>query len=435
MRKAINSCPVCGSREIKDLDYLRDFQYWYVRDYLEDGDKIGFSLCQKCGFLFHYGIVDEKKHYENERKVINHDNVVLNNRRNEFQKAFLDDYLKEMPMATRFLDIGCGTGGFLHLLQKYGFSNLWGTELNTKAAKFARGEYGLNITEKIDGSLQYDFISLYRVLEHISNPVEYLKAIMPLLSDKGYVYISVPIYLERLEDEMSDSVCGSFENLYHVNHVNCFTVVSLRNVLSLAGLEVELGNWSYHGYTVLCRRKQVDEKQIKQHIKIENEDAKVIEDKLNRQKQAIELFNKRDFDGAIEIYPQFPDAHVYGCMTQQNMKDINIISQRLDAALKLMPLSHKIINQYAKSLFQWDENTPANFGFYSNNVKKSEKLFLQCIDLRPGMEDAYYFLGAIEAKYKKNVPKGVEYMKKFAEINPTKWNEAYMMIGHFWSNS
>jgi SAM-dependent methyltransferase len=425
MRQYIDKCPICGSFEIGNLDHMRDTQYWYVRDYLEEGERLGFSICKDCGFVFqgHYG--DMAGHYQRDRKAINHENLLLNNRRNEWRAKFLEDV--SIPQESNILDIGCSTGGLLNVFKAAGHYNIFGTEYSEKAVKFARSEYHLNVTNDIDKSRKYSLICYYRVLEHIPFPVKELTEIQDILTDDGYLYISVPIWFERLEDEMYDVPVQSFEAMYHPNHVNIFSHTSAFNVFRAAGLEVVKYNDTYHGLTVLLR------KSTKKDIVKENYTD--IVKKLEGQKAAIDHFNKREFEQAIECYPQYPDVYIYGSMTKDNMRDINVIMQWLDKGIEACGECHKIINQYAKSLFQWDENTPGNSGFYSNNVKKAEKLFYKCLELRPGMEDAYYFLSIIEAKYKKNVLTGVEYMKKFAEINPTKWSEAWTMIGHFWGNS
>jgi SAM-dependent methyltransferase len=428
-RQYIDKCPICGSFDIGNLDHMRDTQYWYVRDYLEEGERLGFSICQECGFVFQGYYGDIERHYQNERKAINHENILLNNRRNEWRKTFLADIMdSELSSSDNILDIGCSTGGLLTLFKDAGFYNIFGTEYSDKAAQFARGEYGLNITRDIDKSLKYKLICYYRVLEHIPDPVKELTEIQDILTDDGYIYISVPIWFERLEDEMADVPVVNFETIYHPNHVNIFSLASALNVFKLAGLEVVKYNGNYHGLTVLVK------KSIKREI--QKEDYREIVKRLESEKAAIDHFNKREFEKAIECCPKYPDAYIYGSMTKDNMRDINVIIQWLDKGIEACGGDcHKILNQYAKSLFQWDQNTPENHGFYSNNVKRAEKMFHRCLELRPGIEDAYYFLSIIEAKYKKNINLGVSYMKKFVDINPMKWSEAYTMIGNFWGNS
>ena len=90
------------------------------------------------------------------------------------------------------LDIGSGTGDFLNTAKK----NNWqvrGVE-PSKAARDLAAEKGIQLEENIYNfsSEKFDVITLWHVLEHITDLDEYITQIKKLLSPKGILIIAVP---------------------------------------------------------------------------------------------------------------------------------------------------------------------------------------------------------------------------------------------------
>jgi len=420
----LESCPICEQNNWHDLDYLRDQKYWYNRDIREDKEPVGFKICKECGFVTYDYIELERlsEFYDLQRQIMSPNNIVTCNRKNEYHKKFLGNIIKS---EWKCLDVGCAQGAFLDLLHNYykvPISNLYGTEWSDAFRKFGKFEYNLNITKEIDQSIQYDFISYYHVLEHVQWPDEEMELISKLLKDNGYLYISVPTFLDILE-EPSGAICDNFENLYHLNHVNVFTKQSFKNLLHKYGFKIIQDNDHLYGYTVLCQKGEIQEivkEKYLQHI-----------DTLEKQKKAIELLITKKSDEAFKLYPKFPDAYVFFSLNKDNMKEYDAQINLLNKCLEVCPDDTKILSQKGKVLFQWDENDSKK-QYYSNNIKAAEKIFLDLTERKPGQEDSYYFLSLIEGKYKKNYDKAVEYLKTFIKINPNKFTEGYNLISYFW---
>ena len=144
------------------------------------------------------------------------------------------------------------------------------------------------------------------------------------------------------------------------------------------------------------------------------------------------MAGKGDIPGALKIYPKFPDLYNQLCLIKDNVKDFSRQMEIITEGLKHCPDCSRIKTQYARTLFQWDENTPNRYGYYSNNIKKSEEIWLDQIEKKPGSEESYYFMAMIEAKYKQNYPKAVEYMHIVKEINPYKTAECWNLISYYW---
>ncbi|MEI6764900.1 MAG: class I SAM-dependent methyltransferase [Bacteroidota bacterium] len=95
------------------------------------------------------------------------------------------------------LDIGCGNGRFLKYLQKCGKFNLFGTEMEGRAAQRALQIPGIDI--KIGSLLNHDFtneqfdaITMFHVFEHLDDPRQTLEEVTRLLSHNGTLVMSFP---------------------------------------------------------------------------------------------------------------------------------------------------------------------------------------------------------------------------------------------------
>lgn len=92
------------------------------------------------------------------------------------------------------LDIGCGTGDFLVAAKKDGW-NIIGLEPNIKAKEIAMTK-GLSIVDDLTilEPNSVDVITMWHVLEHVSDLNSQIKAIKRVLKKDGILIIAVPNY-------------------------------------------------------------------------------------------------------------------------------------------------------------------------------------------------------------------------------------------------
>jgi 2-polyprenyl-3-methyl-5-hydroxy-6-metoxy-1,4-benzoquinol methylase len=94
------------------------------------------------------------------------------------------------------LDVGCATGAFLELAKKRGWK-VSGTELSPYAARYAENILGIPI---FCGDLpdspypggSFDVVTMWHVLEHVTDPANYLRKTYDLLKPNGLLVIAVP---------------------------------------------------------------------------------------------------------------------------------------------------------------------------------------------------------------------------------------------------
>jgi 2-polyprenyl-3-methyl-5-hydroxy-6-metoxy-1,4-benzoquinol methylase len=111
-------------------------------------------------------------------------------------------YLNKLPKNTNclILDIGCGNGKYLKILEKLGFQNLYGIDISSEQIKLAKESNLFNVKciDAVDflKNIQekYDVILLIDVLEHLDleYSIELINLIYSSLKKEGKLFIQVP---------------------------------------------------------------------------------------------------------------------------------------------------------------------------------------------------------------------------------------------------
>jgi SAM-dependent methyltransferase len=94
------------------------------------------------------------------------------------------------------LDIGCGSGTFLHLAQRRGFLP-HGMDVSDRAVAAAQEQYHLPVRQGDIGSdawrgCKFDIISMFHVLEHLPDPGQAVAYAGGLLKPGGILILQVP---------------------------------------------------------------------------------------------------------------------------------------------------------------------------------------------------------------------------------------------------
>ncbi|TFI60032.1 class I SAM-dependent methyltransferase [Sphingomonas parva] len=142
----------------------------------------------------------------------------------------------KLPAHPRILEIGCGTGHNLEMLQRFGTAD--GIEIDPAARALAAERLGRAIGDAPLPALNgvedgaYDLVAILDVLEHVEEDREALESIGRKLKPGGKILITVPAH---------PWMWSAHDVVNH--HKRRYTRRALRQVIAAAGLKVELLSW------------------------------------------------------------------------------------------------------------------------------------------------------------------------------------------------
>lgn len=144
------------------------------------------------------------------------------------------------------LDIGCGEGFFMSFLEKMGWS-VFGTDYSEAGIKaqnphlFQQVTFGnaeVDINNRIAQGEKYTLVNLGNILEHVTDPIYFIRLIKNLVDKDGLLRIVVPndnsdfqALLKSLEKSNDEWYCAP-------DHLSYFNFHSLKNFLTKEGFDV-----------------------------------------------------------------------------------------------------------------------------------------------------------------------------------------------------
>ncbi|MBW8003601.1 MAG: class I SAM-dependent methyltransferase [Planctomycetes bacterium] len=143
-----------------------------------------------------------------------------------------------LPRMGRVLDLGCAMGFFLKVMKERNYE-VYGVEVSKYAAGYAKNSLNLNVHE---GDLQsadfhdefFDIITMWDVLEHLSNPQETLIEIKRILTGNGVLIIET-LNIGSLTARILKKNWPLYFPPYHLFY---FSLKALKNVLAETGFSV-----------------------------------------------------------------------------------------------------------------------------------------------------------------------------------------------------
>jgi SAM-dependent methyltransferase len=185
--------------------------------------------------------------------------------RSRLEARRLLSYCKDLPADARILDIGCGDGFHLRLLQQFGQPSwqLEGVDTSDRAVMAARDSgLAVHLGTAESAALppeSYDLVLLIATIEHVEDPLAVIRAAARLLKPGGRAVV-ITDNTSTLDYRFFG---GRHWGGYHFpRHWNLFNKRSLAQLTEAAGLEVaDLGtvlspvNWVYSIRNCLVDRR------------------------------------------------------------------------------------------------------------------------------------------------------------------------------------
>lgn len=161
-----------------------------------------------------------------------------------FQLWLVTNPLKAaVPKSGKVLDVGTGSGEFMHMLERTGF-RAHGIDPNHGSVAHVRQSFGERMHE---GTLEssdleaeaFDAITFIHVLEHVQNPLETIHSAYHLLKPGGALLIEVP-HIDSVGFQLFGTRWLGLDVPRHLFH---FSESALRFILENAGFQIAAVNF------------------------------------------------------------------------------------------------------------------------------------------------------------------------------------------------
>ncbi|OGS37402.1 MAG: hypothetical protein A2506_08440 [Elusimicrobia bacterium RIFOXYD12_FULL_66_9] len=147
---------------------------------------------------------------------------------------------RELGSGARLLDVGCGSGGFLHRARAAGFS-VSGLDFNSARANALKSRgfevFHGGLPEFARGAqpASFDAITIFQVVEHLDDPLAWLGSAKSLLKPGGLLVVGVP-NRGRTFDPFKDPSIADVDMPPH--HLTRWSAAALANLLARGSFTV-----------------------------------------------------------------------------------------------------------------------------------------------------------------------------------------------------
>ncbi len=223
-------CAICGSTEVVELLAAPDRFHWRKEIYQ-------LVRCRKCTCVSLASPPQPEEmgvHYDEDY----HNAIVAsggnsNRGRWKNEQALISRYKQRGAI----LDVGCSSGGFLSTMK----SNVWklyGIEMEESTAVKARAATGAQVFvgDAVEAPFPpetFDVVTSFDLLEHMYDPVEFVKKVRTWLKPGG-IFVALLPNIDSWEAQLFGSYWYGLELPRHLFH---FTPKSLRHLMAAEGFE------------------------------------------------------------------------------------------------------------------------------------------------------------------------------------------------------
>ena len=257
-----NSCTICGKNQSIFL-FKKQSQDL-------DADSISLYRCIDCNsiFLGNYNLEYEAEMYEYYKLYQGKSAEVLFNPLTTLSYHKVLDLFAEHTSGKSILDVGCGKGDFVYAGVKAGW-NVSGIELSQEAVDIAQ-KFLLPVT-KVDffsseiRPASYDVVTMFEVLEHLPDPVNFLVRAAEIVKPGGLIYLTTPNY-----NSFDRRIQGISWPVIHREHLTYFNPQILKEIIikktNLTVVKSETRNISIQSLYRLKEKFKIEKKSTKENL-------------------------------------------------------------------------------------------------------------------------------------------------------------------------
>lgn len=244
------ACKICGSPRVKVI-YNDTMRQGGIGHYTKQA--VPLYQCEECHVIWHDEVLEDlAEYYESKEYRDSLGEKTVESYYENHDKETLDKFQytgTEIFRGKTVADIGCAAGAFLDYL--FGVANavigiepsqMFRDVMNKKGYHtyaYARDAFQ-------DWSEKVDVITSFDVIEHVTDPLEFLKDVYKLLGEHGRAIIGTPTNAPVICGLLN----GLFERktLYTVQHLWIFSAESLKKLAAEAGFtKIEVRYFQRYG--------------------------------------------------------------------------------------------------------------------------------------------------------------------------------------------
>lgn len=230
-------CPICDASSFSEV-YSGPVRNGGVESGVIDGFRI--IECEKCRIFFLYPRHDPSyEYYESDQYRIEYDGTIDEYSFMQKYDSEQNDRISKIGIENirnkRLMDVGCGAGLFLDSIRGVARKVVAVEPMESFRKSLGRRGYQCYKSLSEVPEANVDIVVCFDTLEHIADPVSFLKGINRCIDDSGTCYISVP----NKNDILMNIHKELFQKFFYCTaHLCYFDIGSLSIAMEKAGFQV-----------------------------------------------------------------------------------------------------------------------------------------------------------------------------------------------------
>ena len=240
-------------------------EYLKVKDHSVSGETFQLLHHKELDMLETYPqpSLDQLPQYYKSENYISHTDA----KRNWFEKAY--HFVRSISLKRKLklinsfpseekklLDVGCGTGDFLHIA-KQNHWNVSGIEPNEKARAIANKKTNDTVFEvehllKLNSN-SFNVITLWHVLEHLPKLEEHISILKSILKQNGVLIIAVPNY-KSYDSKYYKEFWAAFDTPRHLWHFSQTAISKLVEKKNMKVVDTLPMKWDSYYVSLLSEK-------------------------------------------------------------------------------------------------------------------------------------------------------------------------------------